>query len=238
MIDGQRILALIPARGGSKGLPGKNIRPLADKPLIIWSIDHAEDCEYVDCIVVSTDSDEIAAVCGAKSSVTIIKRPDELATDSALVAETIQHSLDFMEAKGESFDIVALLQPTSPLRPHDLISRCVEQLVEENLSSIAAFSELPVSAQRIWTIGDEGPTTILEGNPWLPRQALDKTYQINGLMYVFRAAEFKAQGAPSVLFGRKKAYITEEYPDIDTLEDFTLAERMLNAGFNGAGGLK
>jgi len=116
MYKGKKILALIPARGGSKGLPGKNIKPLLGKPLIAWTIEQAKASKYVDRVVVSTDDDEIAEVAIRYGAEVPFLRPKELARDDSPTIDAILHALDFFSDKGERFDLLALLEPTSPLR--------------------------------------------------------------------------------------------------------------------------
>jgi CMP-N,N'-diacetyllegionaminic acid synthase len=129
MINGRSAIAIIPARGGSKGLPGKNIRPVCGKPLIAWTIEKALKSLYLDVVLVSTDSEQILRVareCGA--DVPFI-RPAELATDTASTYDVIWHSLEHLHAAGGStFDYVVLLEPTSPLREDDDIDRMLEAL--------------------------------------------------------------------------------------------------------------
>lgn len=228
MIAGQRVLALIPARGGSKGLPGKNTRPLCGKPLIAWSIETARNSVHVDHVLVSTDSAAIADVSERNGSAAVI-RPPELATDHALVADAIRHAVKVLEDSNDFFDLLVLLQPTSPIRPQGLLDECVEELLERSADSLATFSALDVSAERLWTIKDGVPKSLLtKTNPWLPRQQLSDVFQINGLIYVFRVEPFMQTTAPSVLFGHQLAKVTPKLPDIDTLAEFEEAERILN----------
>lgn len=116
MINGRSVLAIVPARGGSKGLPGKNIRPVAGKPLLVWSIEAARQCTFVDTIVVSTDADEIAAVGRAAGAEVPFLRPAELSGDTASSIDVLLHCVDHYADSGRRFDIVALFEPTSPLR--------------------------------------------------------------------------------------------------------------------------
>ncbi|CAE6880905.1 Cytidylyltransferase [Vibrio sp. B1FIG11] len=113
MIDGKKVLAFIPARGGSKRLPRKNILPIAGKPLIGWSIDAAKGSEYIDDIFISTDDQEIADVAAGLGIPAPELRPEHLASDTASTANVLTYTL---EKFGTDFDIVILLQPTSPLR--------------------------------------------------------------------------------------------------------------------------
>jgi CMP-N-acetylneuraminic acid synthetase len=229
VIENYRVLGLIPARGGSKGLPGKNVRPLHGKPLIAWSIEAALTSRYIDEVIVSTDSEEIAAV-ASQHRARVEKRPEHLAGDAALVADAIRYVLDALNENGETFDIVVLLQPTSPIRPDNLVDECIEELVEKSVDSLATFSDVGLEPERLWTIDEGTPSKLLTASdPWLPRQALSKVYALNGLVYVFRVPPFMSEQTASVLVGRPAAKITDPYIDIDTLDDFLEAERQMPA---------
>lgn len=145
MINGKKVIALIPARGGSKGLPGKNIRPLCGKPLIVWTIDKAKRSKYLDMVLVTTDSTEIAEISKAAGAHAPFLRPDELASDKASTYEAVYHALDFLkEHESQSFDYVVLLEPTSPLRENDDIDRMLMQLVgnSDDFDSIISVGEV------------------------------------------------------------------------------------------------
>ena len=126
-----RILGLIPARGGSKGIPRKNIRPLHGKPLIAWSIEAAKESRLINTIAVSTEDAEIAGV-ARQFGAEVINRPRELATDEASTIAVIQHALEVMPA-----DVVVLLQPTSPVRDRGLVDRCIRQFLDSEADSLA-----------------------------------------------------------------------------------------------------
>lgn len=129
MINSRTAIGIIPARGGSKGLPGKNIRPMCGKPLIAWTIEKALKSRYLDVVLVSTDSPVIAAIakdCGAEVP---FLRPAELATDTANSYDVIRHALGhYRQLAGREFDYTALLEPTSPLREDDDIDRVLAAL--------------------------------------------------------------------------------------------------------------
>jgi len=116
MIAGKKVIAIIPARGGSKGLPNKNIKPLLGKPLINWTIEVAQRSKYFDNLIVSTDSESIAEVALSANCRVPFIRPSELATDHTPSSEVVLHVLDFYEKKDQDYDILVLLEPTSPLR--------------------------------------------------------------------------------------------------------------------------
>lgn len=129
MINGKHVLAVIPARGGSKGLPGKNIRMLCGKPLIAWSIEKAKKARHLDVVLVSTDSPEIAAVARRYGAIVPFLRPADLATDCASTYDVIRHALEYYrEEEGREFEYIVLLEPTSPLREDDDIDQILQTL--------------------------------------------------------------------------------------------------------------
>ena len=128
MILEKKILALTPARSGSKGLPGKNIRPFCGKPLLSHSIEVAKKSKYIDDIIISTDSEDIAQIAqkyGAKSDL----RPPQLATDTAIVGDVIRDLIDRLD---EKFEYMVLLEATSPLRTVQLVDTCLERIISQN----------------------------------------------------------------------------------------------------------
>jgi CMP-N-acetylneuraminic acid synthetase len=155
MINGKKILALIPARAGSKGLPGKNIRTLCGKPLIVWTIDKANSSRYLDMVLVTTDSTEIAEISKAAGAHVPFLRPAELATDKASTYDAIHHALDFLKIhEAQTFDYVVLLEPTSPLREDDDIDRMLMQLVGnsaefDSIISVGEVDEHPSTLKRL-----------------------------------------------------------------------------------------
>lgn len=223
-------VAIIPARGGSKGLPGKNVRPLKGKPLIAWTVEAALASEHIDAVVVSTDSDEIGTV-AERFGAEVQQRPESLATDTALVADAIEHVLRTLAAQGREFDMAVLLQATSPSREPGLIDDCLQQLAASDADSIATFSQFDESPMRMWALHDGEAQPFIEGaNPWLPRQQLPVAYHLNGQLYAFRTAPFLAlKEQRQVFFGKGIARVTANTADIDTLDDFNRAEQEMGS---------
>jgi CMP-N,N'-diacetyllegionaminic acid synthase len=155
MIDGKRVLSAIPARGGSRGLPGKNTRMLCGKPLIAWSIDQARASKYVDETMVTTDSEEIAEIARDFGASVPFLRPAELATDTATTFSAIKHTLEhYLCNWNQNFDYLVLMEPTSPLREPDDIDNMLEALEAESsefdgIVSIGEISEHPSIAKRV-----------------------------------------------------------------------------------------
>ena len=130
----KKVLAIIPARGGSKGLPRKNIADLAGKPLIAWTIEASLNSKYITKTMVSSDDKEILDI-SVEYGAEIIKRPENLASDDATSESVVKHAIDCLEATGEVFDIVVLLQPTSPLRNSKDIDNAIELMFSSDATS-------------------------------------------------------------------------------------------------------
>ena len=226
-----KILAIIPARAGSKGLPGKNIRPLGGIPLIGWSIKAAEFSHHITDCVVSTDGDDIARITrelGGKA----VMRPAELAADNSLPKDAVLQVLDALAQEGRTYEYVVLLQPTSPLRIAADIDACVELVHQNELDSAASFMKSKTNPYRAFKIENGRPETFIEGvNPWQPRQALPESYELNGAVYVVNVDGFRREKSASFLFGKNGATIMpdERSHDIDTLLDFVTCEALLKS---------
>jgi len=146
MYKDKTIVGVVTARGGSKGLPGKNIKPLCGKPLISWTIEQAKASRYLDRVVVTTDDQEIANVALADKVDQVIDRPKELALDTTSSFDVIKHALAYLEKQGESYDCVALLEPTSPLREPKDIDQAVEQLIDNTIGAVSIMGVCKVEA--------------------------------------------------------------------------------------------
>lgn len=197
MIANFRIVAIIPARGGSKGLPGKNVIPLCGKPLIAYTIDAARQSATVDAVVVSTDDEAIASAARRAGAEVPFLRPAHLATDTAHTPPVILHALEFLEQRGDRYDVVVTLQPTSPLRCAEHIDRAVQLLASGGVDSVVGVrrTEYPP----YWMVRMEGDRMVpfvqdgIDYFRW-ERQELPKTYQINGAVYVTRRDALIAEG--------------------------------------------
>lgn len=145
MINDKRVIAIIPARGGSKGLPGKNIRKLCGKPLIAWSIEAGLESQYIDEVMVTTDSEEIAGIANEFGATVPFIRPTELATDTATSFDTVKHAIDFYQNQlNKTFDYIVLLEPTSPLRESGDIDEMIEKILsmEDQFDAIVSLGEV------------------------------------------------------------------------------------------------
>ena len=138
MISGKSILAIIPARGGSKGIPRKNIKLLAGKPLIAWTIDEAKKSIYIDRLILSSEDEEIIRIAKEWGCEAPFIRPAELAEDNTPGIDVVIHAIDALK---EKYDYLVLLQPTSPLRKVEDIDRCIETCIDRNVPACISVSE-------------------------------------------------------------------------------------------------
>jgi len=228
MLNGKRVIAVVPARGGSKSVPGKNIHPLAGKPLLAWSIEVARQVSEIDRIIVSTDDAEIASV-GRAYGAEVYPRPAHLAADESLVIDAVKDLLQTLRAEGETPEWVILLEATCPLRSADDVRDCLKLAVHGGYDSVATFKDAELNPHRAWRLVDGVPEVFLKGAvPWLPRQKQPKAYQLNGAVYLFRA-NLLAEEAQSLLVGKLGAVLMprERSQDIDDRVDFTIIEALL-----------
>ncbi len=208
MSPGYRVLALIPARGGSKGIPRKNIRPFAGHPLIAYSIAAGLQAETVDRVVVSTDDEEIARIAREYGAEVPFLRPAHLALDDTPDYPVFRHALEWLERhEGYRPDVVVQLRPTSPLRPRDLVDRGVRLLLEHpEADSVRAVVPSGQNPFKMWRLGDDGylqPLLSLPGEPEpynAPRQRLPQTFWQTGHLDVFWRRTVFEQGS---LTGRR-----------------------------------
>ncbi|OCA87866.1 hypothetical protein A8F94_08490 [Bacillus sp. FJAT-27225] len=233
MINNQKVIAIIPARGGSKGIPYKNIKNLNGKPLIAWTIDTAKAMPEIDRTIVSTDDEKIAAVAKQYGG-EVFMRPSHIAQDTSPMMDTVLNIRDRLEAAGnlDGSEIIVVLQPTSPLRTADDIRKCLELLSDEgaNYDSVATFKEADLHPHQAWAIIDNCPKVFIEGAmPWVPRQQLQDAYQLNGAVYACKMAKLEKK-TTSFLFGNAGAVVMpkERSVDIDDMIDWQLAEILLS----------
>lgn len=222
MYRNKTFLAIIPARGGSKRLPRKNILNLAGKPLIAWTIEAASGSTYIDATVVSSDDVEILSVAhqyGAKT----LQRPDELATDTATSFDAVKHAIE----NSEPCDYVVLLQPTSPLRTSQHIDEAIELLISKNADAVISVSEMDHSPLWSNTLPENGSMEhFLRDEVINSRsQDLEKHYRLNGAIYICKTEKLLEEKS---FFIQKNifAYIMHRHNsvDIDDVIDFELAK--------------
>ena len=225
-----RILALIAARGGSKRLPGKNIRLLGGKPLIIWSIDVAKDIPEICDILVSTDDPDIAKVCRTAGAYVPWLRPSELATDLANSVDVALHALDWYENEKGQVDGLLLLQPTSPFRTQVTVRRGIELFYKGGYKPILGVS--PTHMHPMWTLKMEGNYLVpfmQDHGLGIRSQDLPPAYIVNGSFYLIAPSELRVCRS---FFGDKTLPLMIESPqeviDIDTEWDFKIASKMID----------
>lgn len=230
MYKNNLILAIIPARGGSKGVPRKNIRLLAGKPLIAYSILPAKASKYIDRLIVSSDDAEIIEVAKSYGCEAPYVRPAELASDTAKALPVIQHGVRFCEGQnGKKYDFVVYLEPSGPMRIAEDIDAAVESAVDNNADSVVGLVELedanPVRVKKVVN-GKIEPFCVPEPEG-LRRQDQEKAYLRNGSVYVFRRDNLIENNS---LYGVDSfAYIMprERSVNIDEEADFLTAEYFL-----------
>lgn len=218
------IIVIIPARGGSKGLPRKNIRSFNNIPLVVHSINYAKECNLVDTIYVSTDDNEIASI-SSEYGATIIERPQELSGDSATTESAIDHVLSTLEAKPE---IIILLQPTSPFRPKNSLKIALDKFIQNNFDSLLSISP---THHFFWSIDENDNINAKYDYLNRPRRQDLKKENIrfveNGSLYIFTYNHFKSM---KNRLGGKIGYIEfdEKYShEIDTALDFKFLEALV-----------
>jgi CMP-N-acetylneuraminic acid synthetase len=230
MISAPQILALIPARGGSKSVPHKNIKLLAGKPLIQHSIEFSLASKRINRTVVSTDDPQIAAI-SERCGVEVIPRPAELATDQSLVIDAIRYTVDELERQGSHFDSIVLLEPTSPVRRMAFLEQCIDALEVPDVDCATTFCEAEVSPNRLRRIENGWAEPYLAGAiPWLPRQQQPTAYKPTGQVYAFRRAKLQQEGL-DLFSGRIYPVLTPRdlAIDIDSEFDFLIAEQVLRS---------
>jgi len=229
MFNNKKILAIIPARGGSKRLPNKNILPMGSKPLIAWSIEAANRSKYIDDVIVSTDSQDIYDVAQKYGAHTPFIRPSELAQDDTRSIDVVIHALEFF--KDSEYDYVILLQPTSPLRETSDIDGAIEYCFEKEADSIIGVCEVVHSPLWSNTLDD-----TLSMNNFLDdkynnsrSQDLPTYYRINGAFYMSKT-DSVLKNETFFVKDNIYAYIMsqENSADIDTKLDFMVSQALIN----------
>ena len=235
MLNDLLVLGVIPARAGSKGVPGKNIKKLNNKPLIYYSIKEAQKSKHITHLVVSTDSKEIQKVSIKYGAECPFLRPKELSTDSALAVPTIQHSLNYMEnIKEIKYDYIIMLQPTSPLRRCIDIDNSIEKLIQSDADGIISVVDVnnyhPMKMKMFLGSDKKSGKMVDYEKPPVencPRQELPPVFIVNGAIYATKRDVFQEknsfQGENCI------GYImdADRSINIDTEIEFTIAEKLM-----------
>ncbi|MDY0129034.1 MAG: acylneuraminate cytidylyltransferase family protein [Methanosarcina vacuolata] len=222
-----KIIAIIPARGGSKGVPQKNIRNLAEKPLIAYSIEAGTASKYIDMVAVSTEDQEITTI-SEKYGAEVVKRPDSLAQDDSPTIDAVFHVIESLNIQNEKLTIVVLLQPTSPLRNSQDIDSAIKLFLINDCDSVISVSEYQHSPYWAYKIDDKYLKPLFDNNYLkMRRQDLPKSYMPNGAIYISTVGFL--QECKSFNSSRTLPYMMPAIRsvDIDTEFDFILAESII-----------
>lgn len=222
------ILIIIPARGGSKGIPGKNVKPLNGKPLIYYTIDAARNITDDAHICVSTDDDHIIEVVERYGLHVPFKRPEYLATDTASTYDVLLHAINYYEQKGENFDVIILLQVTSPFRTGKHIQEALE-LYSNDIDMVVSVKETDSNPYYVCFEEDkDGMLHISKGDGhYTRRQDCPAVYEYNGAIYIINPDSLKRM--PLSKFTRKRKYLMDKKHsiDLDTMLDWQIAELVI-----------
>ena len=231
MYKGKKILALITARGGSKGIPKKNIAPLGNKPLIVWTIEAAKKSKFIDRLILSSDDDEIinvAKICGCEVP---FKRPSNLALDTTSSMDVIIHALEKCNYQNE-YDYLLLLQPTSPFRKTDSIDNSIQLCVDNQYSLVISLAPSKKSPTFMFYQTDNNSIIPVLGSyeKNTRRQDQKQVYEHNGAIY-FSEIKFLLE-TQNYNCPEAKMYIMSGYEniDIDSPEDLLFANFLVDNG--------
>lgn len=226
----QSVLGVVTARGGSKGLPGKNIRPLLGKPLINWTIEAALAAPSIDAVVVSTDDETIAQVARAAGARVPFMRPQSLAGDTASSVDVVIHAIDSLEQMGEHYDVVVLLEPTSPMRETSDIEQALLQLSTSGAGSVVSVCRAeghhPSFMYRLANDARIDPYTHRQPTG-LRRQDIEAVFFLEGTVYCSRIDVLRAQR--SFYHEDTRAYEVPKWKslEIDDIYDSVMVEALM-----------
>ncbi|WP_136669287.1 cytidylyltransferase domain-containing protein [Flavobacterium sp. H122] len=225
-----KILGIIPARGGSKGVPGKNIKMLGDKPLLAYSGEAASQAAFLTKTILSSDNGAIQAVAIEYGLEVPFTRPETLATDTASSIDVVKHAVEYLERQGEYFDAVCLLQPTSPFREQGFIDKAIQKFIVDGTDALVSVLPVPHEYNPHWVfeVDNKGLLRIATGEKEIikRRQELPQAYFRDGSLYITKVSVIK-QGS---FYGEKLSYIESNpdfYVNIDTFQDWIKAEENL-----------
>jgi len=227
------VVAIIPARCGSKAVYKKNIKPLSGKPLISYTIAEALKSKLLDMVFVSTEDKEIAEI-AASYGAEVIERPVELAEDDTPTLPVLQHAIQYLEeVEDYAINLVVLLQPTSPLRTVEDIDRSIQKLLTVGCDSVVSVCEVDYSPYSMYALEEDKLQPIIEGGKGIPRrQDALKVYKLNGAVYVTCRDVIMKEGR--IMGDDTRAFVmpSERSLDIDTEIDFRLAEILMSGSSN------
>ena len=219
------VVAIIPARGGSKGIPGKNLKSICGKPLLAWSIMQARAANSINSVWVSSDSNDILAVAEEYGALPI-RRPETLSGDIASSESAWLHALEEIEHSGANVDLIVGMQATSPIRASSDLDAAIAQVKRESLDSLLTVTE--VEDFFTWRIGPNGPESInYDYRSRKRRQLIEKRYLENGSFYIFRPETLRVLN--NRLGGKLGMHVMERHKmfQIDNPEDIVLCESIM-----------
>lgn len=229
MYNDMKILAVVTARGGSKGLPGKNVRDFCGKPLVAWAVEAALSAKLVDHVVVSTDDQEIADAAKMAGGDVPFMRPAELANDTASSIDVVLHAIDWLAERGQTFNIVVMVEPTSPLRMGTDIDAALRQMIDGKAPAIAGICEAECTHPAFMFRLEENSRMVSYTGQQpnsLRRQDLDATYYLEGSVYASLIPVLREKRgyyhADTIGFVVPKWMAVE----IDDIDDFIMAEAL------------
>ena len=228
-----KILGLIPARGGSKGIPGKNIKPLHGKPLLQYIFEAAKASRLLSRVILSSDDPQIIKVAEELGLEIPFSRPEKFSRDDTPSLEVVKHALEFFAANNELFDAVCLLQATTPFRRQGLLDEAIEKFVSGKFDSLLSVREVPVEYNPHWIFEERGnQLKIATGEEKIisRRQDLPKAYHRDGAIYLTKTEVILGQNS---LYGSKIGFIDttgDPYVNIDNPQDWKEAERLVESG--------
>lgn len=230
-----KVLGLIPARGGSKGIPGKNIKNLGGKPVLAYTIESAKESKYLTKTILSSDDPEIIQVATQLGLEVPFVRPSDLAADASPTLPVIIHALRFFEELGEQFDAVCLLQVTNPFRRKGMIDEAIQKFIETDADALVSVLPVPHEFNPHWVFEpqEDGILKIATGEEKIitRRQELPPAYYRDGAIYLTKTQVLLDQNS---LYGKKLAYLVgdqDRYVNLDTMKDWEAAESLVKTLF-------
>ena len=230
MYESTRIVAIIPARGGSKGIPHKNITNLCGKPLIAYTIEAAKQSTYIDDVIVSTDDLDIKKVSEQYGALVPFIRDGHIASDEAKTISVVVDAIQRLQAIGQAYDVVILLQPTSPLRTAEEIDVAIEVFFQHQMEGVVSVNVADISPFLLRTIHHHRLHRVIDESSTIRRQDMPTYYEVNGAIYINRVKEvtetlsFNDNPIPYIMS-------RDHSVDIDTWDDLTEAETIIKEGY-------
>lgn len=226
-----KVLAIIPARGGSKGVPKKNIKELAGKPLVYYTFEQAKKSKLLSEIIISTDDLEIVNIAKNYNIKAPFIRPDYLAQDDTPTIEVLKHAIEFYQKQNVSYDAICILQPTTPFRDENFIDIAIEKFIETNADTLISVLPVPHQYNPHWIFEEVNNHKLKiatgEKNIIPRRQELPKSYFRDGSIYLIKTDIIINK---DTLFGEYITFIessADDFVNIDTIEDWEKAEQII-----------